>query len=249
MAPRVTWLGQAGFLFEAGGRRILVDPFLSEHEDRAYPPPPIDELGARCDWLFVTHEHLDHLDRGALPEIVRRSEGIRVVVPEPVAPQVRDVVPDPVAVARGDRVELDGAGAVTVVPAVHALQPADGYSDDPRFVGYVFELDGVAIYHAGDTIVTDGLLAALSAVRIDVALLPINGRTYFREQEGLAGNTDFRDAVALARHVGARLLVPMHWDGFTANNERPGNAVDEAVATEAPFHVLVPRRGIPWIAG
>jgi L-ascorbate 6-phosphate lactonase len=248
MAPRVTWLGQAGFLFESGGRRILVDPFFSEHEGRAYPPPPIDEFGARCDWLFVTHEHIDHLDRPALPEIVRRSEGIRVVVPEPVAPQVRDVVPDPVTVAPGDRVELDGAGAVTVFPAVHALQPADGYSDDPRFVGYVFELDGVAIYHAGDTIISDGLLAALSAVRIDVALLPINGRTYFREQEALAGNTDVRDAVALARHVGARLLVPIHWDGFTGNGERPGNAVEEAVATDAPFHVLVPRRGIPWIA-
>jgi L-ascorbate metabolism protein UlaG (beta-lactamase superfamily) len=247
MAPRVTWLGQAGFLFEVAGRRILVDPFFSDHEGRAYPPPPIDELGARCDWLFVTHEHLDHLDRAALPEIVRRSEGIRVVVPEPIAEQVD--APDLVTVKPGDRVELEGIGAVTVVPAVHALEPADGYSDDPRFVGYVLELDGVAIYHAGDTIVTDGLLDALRGIRVDVALLPINGRTYFREREGLAGNTGFRDAVALARHVGARLLVPIHWDGFTANSERPGTAVDEAVATEAPFHVLVLRRGIPWVAG
>jgi L-ascorbate 6-phosphate lactonase len=248
MPPRVTWLGQSGFLFEAVGRRILVDPFFSDHEGRAYPPPPIDELGARCDWLFATHEHLDHLDGAALPEIVRRSEGIRVVVPEPVAAQVRGVVPDAVTVKPGERVELEGVGAVTVVPAVHALEPADGYSADPRFVGYVFELDGVAIYHAGDTIVTDELLDALSGIRVDVALLPINGRTYFRERDGLAGNTDFRDAVALARHIGARLLVPIHWDGFATNSERPGTAVDEAVATDAPFHVLVLRRGIPWVA-
>jgi L-ascorbate 6-phosphate lactonase len=241
MPPRVTWLGQAGFLFEVGGRRILVDPFFSDHEGRAYPPPAIEP----CDWLFVTHEHLDHLDSAALPAIVQRSEGLCVVVPEPIVGEVD--APDVVSVKRGDRLELTGIGAVTVVPAVHALDPKDGYSDDPRFVGYVFELDGVAIYHAGDTIVTDGLLDALSGIRVDVALLPINGRTYFREREGLAGNTGFRDAVGLARHVGARVLVPVHWDGFTANSERPGTAVDEAVATEAPFHVLVLRRGMPWI--
>jgi L-ascorbate 6-phosphate lactonase len=248
MPPRVTWLGQSGFLFEAAGRRVLVDPFFSEHEDRAYAPPSIDDYGAGCDWLFITHEHLDHLDRPALPEIVRRSPGIRVVVPEPIVDQVLDLAPDVVGVQRAERIELPGLGAFTVVPAVHALEPADGYTDDPRFVGYVLELDGVALYHAGDTIVTQGLLDALSGIHVDVALLPINGRDFFRERENLAGNTDVREAVALARHVGARILVPIHWDGFTTNSEHPGAAVEEAVATGAPLHVLVLRRGVPWVA-
>ena len=39
--PVLTWLGQSGFLVESAGRRLLIDPFFSEHEDRMYPPPPI----------------------------------------------------------------------------------------------------------------------------------------------------------------------------------------------------------------
>ena len=247
MPPVVTWLGQAGFKFEAAGRRILVDPFFSEHEGRRYPPPPVD---GGVDWLLVTHEHLDHLDPPSLRAVAERSPGLTVVAPAPLEATVRDAAPDAafVGVARGDRVPLGQAASATVVPAVHALHPRDGYSDDPRFVGYVLELDGVAIYHAGDTLVTDAVVAALEALAVDVALLPVNGRTYFREANDLAGNMDARDAVALATRIGATVLVPVHWDLFEGNTEHPGRAADEAAETDAPLHVLTLRRGLPWTA-
>jgi L-ascorbate 6-phosphate lactonase len=250
MPPVVTWLGQAGFRFEVADRCILVDPFFGEHEARTYPPPSLDEYASDCDWVLVTHEHLDHLDPYSLREIAARSSALTVIAPAPLEPQVREACPDAqfVGVARGDRVELAGAGSLTVVPAIHGVEPDDGYADDPRFVGYVLEIDGVTIYHAGDTIVTQGLLDALSGIRVDLALVPINGRDFYRERENLVGNTDVREAVALARHVEARVLVPIHWDAFAANSERPGAAVDEAVSTEAALHVLVPLRGVPWVA-
>jgi L-ascorbate 6-phosphate lactonase len=244
----VTWLGQAGFRFEAGERAILVDPFFAQHEARTYPPPPVDDLAGGIDWLLVTHEHLDHLDPYSLREVAARSDGLTIVAPAPLEPLVREACPDTAftGVARGDRLELAGACTLTVVPAVHGLEPADGYADDPRFVGYVLELDGVAVYHAGDTIATDSLVAALAPVRIDVALLPVNGRGYFREREGLVGNLDVRDAVALAAEVGARVLVPIHWDLFEGNTEMPGRVVDAAVEVDAPLHVVTLRRGVPW---
>jgi L-ascorbate 6-phosphate lactonase len=250
MAPVVTWLGQAGFRFEAGGLRILVDPFFSDHEDRTYPPLPVDEFGAAIDWLLVTHEHLDHLDPQSLRAVAARSERLRIVVPAPLEHMARDACADAevLAVARGDRLELPGAGAVTVVPAVHAVHPRDGYADDPRFVGYVLELEGVTVYHAGDTLAADSLFEALAPLLVDVALLPVNGRTFFREQADLAGNLDGRDAVALATRIGARVLVPIHWDLFAGNTEWPGRVVDEAVQAEAPLHVLTLRRGVPWAA-
>ncbi len=248
MAPVVTWLGQAGFLFEAAGRRILVDPFFSEQEGRRYPPPPVE---GDVDWLLVTHEHLDHLDPASLRAVAERSPQLTIVAPAPLEPMVREVCPDAkfVGVARGDRVELGDAGAATAVPAVHAVHPRDGYSDDPRFVGYVLELDGVSLYHAGDTLVADAVVAALEGLSVDVALLPVNGRTYFREQADLAGNMDPRDAVALATRIGASVLVPIHWDLFEGNTEHPGRAADEAAETGAPLHVVTLRRGLPWTAG
>ncbi len=252
MPPQVTWLGQAGFLFQAAGTRILVDPFLAGHEERAYPPPPLDAVaGPGCDWLLVTHDHLDHLDVESLPRIAARSSALRVAVPEPLAERVRELAPgvETVAVTAGQVLGLGAAGRAIVVPAIHADDPFEGYSEGSgRYVGYVLELDGVAIYHAGDTLVTGELLAALGGLRIDVALLPVNGRSFFRERQGLAGNMDFREAVGLAREVGATMLVPIHWDLFAGNSERPGAAADEAAATDAPLHVVVLRRGLPWIA-
>src|SRR5262249_7924565 len=115
-----------------------------------------------------------------------------------------------------------------------------------RFVGYVVERDSVSIYHAGDTIAGDELVAALEPLRIDVALLPVNGRSYFREQQDLAGNMDVRDAVALAAHIGTRTVVPMHWDLMKGNLERAGAAADEAYATSASLHVMTLARGVPW---
>ena len=248
MPPVVTWLGQAGFRFEVADRCILVDPFFGEHEARTYPPPSLDEYASDCDWVLVTHEHLDHLDPYSLREIAARTAALTVIAPAPLEPQVREACPDAqfVGVARGDRVELAGAGSLTVVPAIHGVEPDDGYADDPRFVGYVLELDGVSVYHAGDTIAADSLLAALAPLRVDVALLPVNGRTYFREREGLVGNLDARDAVALATELGASVLVPHHWDLFKGNTESPGRVVDAAAEAGAPFHVVTLSRGVPW---
>jgi L-ascorbate 6-phosphate lactonase len=251
MALVVTWLGQASFRFDADGRRILVDPFFAEHEARLYPPLSVDEHGAGVDWVLVTHEHIDHLDPYSLREVAARSPDLTIVAPAPLEPMVREAVADArfVGVDRGDRVELAGAGSVTVVPAIHGQTVGDGYPDDPRFVGYVVELGGTSFYHAGDTIVTDALRAALAPLRVDVALLPINGRTHYREATGLVGNMDERDAVALAAEAGASVLVPIHWDLFEGNTEHPGRAADEAAETDAPVHVLTLRRGLPWTAG
>jgi L-ascorbate metabolism protein UlaG (beta-lactamase superfamily) len=247
VTPVLTWLGQAGFLVEAGGARLLVDPFFSAHEGRLFAPPPVDVFGARIDRVLVTHEHLDHLDPESLRAIATRSPGVAVVAPEPLREQIEGLPFH--GVRPGERLDLPGGGAVRVVPAVHAVHPSDGYSeggDPPRFVGYVLEVDGVAIYHGGDTIADDRVLAGLDGVRVDVALLPVNGRTFFREREDLAGNLDARDAVALAAHCGASVLVPIHWDLMAGNTERAGAAADAAAEAGAPLHVLTLSRGRPW---
>ncbi len=249
----VTWLGQASFRLEAGGVggiRILVDPFFAEHEARLYPPLSVDEFGAGVDWLLVTHEHIDHLDPYSLREVAARSDELRIVAPAPLEAMVREAAPGAafIGVDRGARIELEGVGGCTVVPAIHGRTVADGYPDDPAFVGYVLDLDGTAVYHAGDTIVTDALRSALMPLAVDIALLPVNGRTHYREARELVGNMDLRDAVELATEIGASVLVPMHWDLFAGNTEWPGRVVDAAVEAGAPLHVVTLRRGVPWAA-
>jgi L-ascorbate 6-phosphate lactonase len=253
LTVQLTWLGQAGLLIELPSTRILLDPFLSEHPARLYPPPRDESLTTGIGWLLVTHEHLDHLDLGFLPVLAERSPDVRVVLPAPLAPLVEGIVrPDRICgVAPGDSLELGDEVGVDVVPAFHAVAVADGYSDGStgegaRFVGYVIRTPAGTIYHSGDSIVTDEQLAAVRAAEIDVAILPINGRDYFREAEGLVGNMDVGEAVRIAVAAGAHTLVPIHWDLFRGNTVPPGNAVEEAVALGAPLHVLTVCRMVPF---
>jgi L-ascorbate 6-phosphate lactonase len=245
VSVRLVWLGQSGFLVEAEGLRILVDPFISDYEDRLIPAPPLESVADRIDWLLVTHEHLDHLDLPFVELLAARSPAVQVVVPAAVAADtVLPISADRVhGIAVGGRIELGGV-SVLAVPAVHKISVDQEYSSD-RFVGFVVECPQTTIYHAGDTILTDALFDDLRGLHADVCLLPVNGRDWFRERAGLVGNLDAREAVALAVELGARLLVPMHWDAFAGNTVDPETVVAEARRADAPLHVAVLHRLLP----
>jgi L-ascorbate 6-phosphate lactonase len=241
----LTWLGQAGFRLQVEGVSLVIDPWMSPHEDRLIPAPPLALAADGVDCVLITHEHFDHLDLPFLPRLLERSPGATVVIPSPIVPLVEPIVPAAqiVGVQPNDALEVAGLG-VRVVPACHGVTMEDAYGDGSvfgggtRFVGYVL---GRArrIYHAGDTIVTDDLKASLDSPDVDVALLPINGRDPEREARGIVGNMDAREAVELALGMRASTLVPYHWDGFAGNTVAPGAAVD---AADARIHVVVPAR-------
>ena len=116
-----------------------------------------------------------------------------------------------------------------------------------RFVGFVVDLGGVRIYHAGDTIHFDGMEATLEPLGIDVALLPINGRDAEREGRGIVGNLDHREAAWLGSPIGAGVLIPMHYDLFARNLGFPG-ALVETVGREFPeVPVVIPARDRPFV--
>jgi L-ascorbate 6-phosphate lactonase len=242
---RVTWLGQAGFRLDFGESSLVVDPWVSPHEKRLIPAPPLDLAADGVTALFITHEHFDHLDLDFLPTFLERSPTATVVLPESLVELVEGVVPESqiVAVNPHDAVEVAGV-AIDVAPAIHGVTMDDAYGDGsslgggPRFVGYAFR-GRPSVYVAGDTIATDGVTSSLSRLGIEVALLPINGRDAAREAQGIVGNMDAAEAVELALGIGATRLIPYHWDGFAGNTVQPGTVVDSAAAR---IQVVVPAR-------
>ncbi len=248
----ITWLRQAGFLVEGASGSCVFDPFLTDLPGMLVSPARVPEDLAHVGVVMGSHEHADHIDGPAFARIAAASDVARFVVPSPVVDlTVAAGVPaDRVIGAQpGDVIEV-GALRVHPVPARHGIHVADAYDFGHelsggayRYLGYVVELEGVHIYHAGDTIAYDGMVERLRSLRVDVALLPINGRDHFRETQDVVGNLTPREAADLAAAIGADLLVPMHYETVPGNTEAPGILVDYLRAVHPTVSVLLPGWG------
>ncbi|MBV9256828.1 MAG: MBL fold metallo-hydrolase, partial [Ktedonobacteraceae bacterium] len=210
---------------------------------------------APADYILCTHEHVDHFDPQTLPDMAQISPRVRFVVPRHLVEQVMalGISADRVLGTQPGEVLHLGPITLLAVPACHGLKaPPARYSFDfverggkhlYRYLGYILEIAGVRIYHAGDTVIYDGLVERLREQEIDVAFLPINGRSYFREQKDIVGNMDEREAADLAAAAGIKLLVPIHYDMFAANQGRPGILVDYIQASHSGLTCLIPAPG------
>ena len=247
----VWFLGQESVIWKGAGATVWIDPYLSPSPGRRYAPlcAPEDVRDA-ADIVLITHEHGDHLDPRTCAGIAAASPGARFLAPPVCGPLLeRAGVPAArIATPRTGEAVTVGAWRLLPVPAAHEevdWTPERGH----RFVGYVAEAEGGAYYHAGDTLACDELLAALLpwVGRLDLAMLPINGRDYFRRAGNIIGNLTFREAAEVALRLDAGLTVPMHYDLFhQVNDERPAHFVDYIFdkAPYLPIAVLAPGQRI-----
>ncbi|GCF08436.1 MBL fold metallo-hydrolase [Dictyobacter arantiisoli] len=252
-AVALWWLGQAGFVLRADGMTILIDPFLREMENRAVPPPFTAAECPPVDLILYTHEHIDHLDIPTLEVLAKQPTKPRILAPRPILDQLLRAGVDPESLqgVQPDEEIKIGAATIYPVPAWHGLSfPPVEYSFGKeisnglyRYLGYVVELNGVRIYHAGDTLVFDGLSERLRGFQIDLGLLPINGRSYFREQQSLIGNMDEREAADLAAAANIMAVIPAHYEAFSTNVGRPGFFVDYIVGHHPELTCYIPTHG------
>jgi L-ascorbate 6-phosphate lactonase len=225
------WMGQHSFVVKAGETVVYLDPYLAPGAARQTPPVLSPEEVTNADLVLCTHDHGDHIDTVALPGIAAASPRARFVTPRTATERVRALgIPaerhHPVSAP--ESVETRGT-RVTAIKAKHEF-----FDEDPRlgfpYLGYVIELNGVTIYHAGDTLVYDGLFTTLQRFRIDVAFLPINGRDAERYRRHILGNMTYQEAVDLAGELEVGLAVPAHYDMFSGNMEDPRRFTDYLAA-------------------
>ena len=226
---RVTMVGHATLLIQAGGLNILTDPVWSERASpvRFAGPKRVTAPGIAwadlppIDVVLLSHCHYDHLDVATLRRL-RQEHNPLMVMPLGNDTIVRAAVPDArIAVGDwGDRLPIGAGAAATLTRANH--WSARGVRDRRMalWCGFFLHLNGSAMWFAGDTGYGDGAIfrdirAKLGAP--DVALIPIGA--YAPRWFMAAQHTDPAEAVQIMKDVEAAHAIGIHWGTFQLTDE------------------------------
>jgi L-ascorbate metabolism protein UlaG (beta-lactamase superfamily) len=218
----IRFLGHACFELSDGDARVLIDPFLTGNPKAAVEASDVDPSA-----ILLTHGHVDHL--GDTVDVAKRA-GCPVVAIVELAGEIGsngvEQVFDP---NLGGTVKFDW-GWVKLVPAWHTAVTPSGTPHTPA--GLVVNIGGATIYHLGDTcLFSDLALVAKRGNPIDAALIPIGGHY----------TMDRWDAVEAANLIGARTVIPCHYDTFPPiRTDAQAFKADVESATSSKVEILEP---------
>lgn len=256
-AVTLAWLGQAGFVIDGGGRRAVIDPYLSDSLAAKYagtavphlrmmPPPVRPGAIAHVTAVLATHAHTDHLDPGTLPALMAANADAVLVAP--ASATVLAIARAGIASDRlrtidvGESIELAPGLGVAAVRAAHEEIEVDE-AGRHRFLGLALRIGGATILHSGDTVPFNGQVEEARALAADLALLPVNGRDAGRRANGIPGNMDLAEALALARAAGIGAVIAHHFDLFGFNTVPRGD-VEALAARTRDVHLAPARTGV-----
>jgi L-ascorbate metabolism protein UlaG (beta-lactamase superfamily) len=244
----IWWLGQSGFLLQWQGKRILIDPYLSDSLTKKYaatdkPHTRMSErvidpaLLKNISIVTSSHNHTDHLDAETLMPVLQNNPGIKFIIPE----ANRGFVTERVQCSHHFPFGLNDAQSITVngftfygIPAKHNEIDRDE-NGKCRYMGYVIMFGTHKIYHSGDTLWFDELVDILKPFAVDVAILPINGN---KAERKVAGNLNCKEAASLGKAIGAKMVIPCHYDMFSFNTADVNEFAGEATKLQQPYCIL-----------
>jgi L-ascorbate metabolism protein UlaG (beta-lactamase superfamily) len=243
----ITWIGHASFLIQGPHGNILVDPNWANwllvvrrlrHAGLAHHHLPTIDL------VLITHAHFDHLNRKSLRQIAANQP---IVVPAGVGDLVHGLGFEKVyEINWWERLRFPGA-AITFVPAKH--WGARKVTDHHRgYGGYVIDMGGRTIYHAGDSGYFPGFREIGKKFRPEVALLPIGayhgpkfGENHMTPEQALRAFGDLR----------SKFLVPMHFGTYRLSyeplHEPPQRLMEEATRAGRLSDVRFLIEGMPTL--
>ena len=183
MLENIHWLGHDTFRINVGGKVVYFDPYKVENPVKA-------------DLILISHDHFDHFSIGD----IKKLQGDKTVVVS-TAKVIGGVTGKSKALKPGDAIEMDGV-KIEAVPSYNVNK--EFHPKSSGNLGFVVTIDGVRIYHAGDT----DFIPEMKAIKADIALLPVSG-TYVMT----AG-----EAAEAAKTIKPQFAIPMHYGSVVGSD-------------------------------
>lgn len=199
---KLTYLGQAGLLFEKNGFKIMIDPYLSNSVEKINPANyrriPVDEsiFQINPDIMIFTHSHLDHYDPETVEKFITRDSKVTVLAPQSVWNEVRRIGGKNNCVMFNRHTQWSQNGFVfTAVKAEHS---------DAFAIGVIIQDGEKKYYITGDTLYNTEIFEDIPN-DIYALFLPVNG---------VGNNMNMTDGKRFCDKVKPKFVVPIHCGMF-----------------------------------
>ena len=187
IVKKIVWLGHDCFRIDAA-KTIYIDPYQISS-------------GSEADLILITHEHFDHCSPDDVAKI-QHSGSVIVTEKDSAAKLSGDVR----VIKIGESLSVD---AVNIEAVAAYNTNKDFHPKSKGWLGFIVEIEGVKVYHAGDT----DFIPEMKDFDVDIALLPVSG-TYVMTAE---------EAVQAALAINPQIAIPMHYGAIVGGDQDPLN--------------------------
>jgi L-ascorbate metabolism protein UlaG (beta-lactamase superfamily) len=201
---KLAWLGHDGFRIDAGGKTIYFDPYQISG-------------GPTADLILISHEHFDHYSPEDLAKI--QGENTVIVTEKTTAAKLTG---DVRIMKPGESISVDDI-KIQAVPSYNTDK--DFHPAGNEWLGFIVEVEGVKVYHAGDT----DFIPEMKDFDVDIALLPVSG-TYVMKAD---------QAVEAALAINPKLAIPMHYGAIVGDEQ---DALTFKKALEGKVEVFIAQK-------
>jgi L-ascorbate metabolism protein UlaG (beta-lactamase superfamily) len=209
---KLTYYGHSCFMVEAGGKKLIFDPFIRPNE----LAKNVDIKGISADYILVSHGHADHI--ADCLELADQT-GATVITSFEVAEWLgKNGLENVHSMNHGGQWKFD-FGTVKCTNAVHSSSLPDGsYGGNP--MGFIIKAEQ-DFYYSGDTALTMDMQLIPRWCKPDFIILPI-GDNY---------TMGYEDAIIAAEMIGCQKVIGVHYDTFgyiKINKQQVKSAFSEA---------------------
>ena len=249
----LAWLGQAGFAIKFKDKLLIMDPYLSDYlskkyEGKLFPHirlmeiPLMPEQIINLDYILCSHAHSDHMDPETLTILSMYNPNCKIIVP---AAEIEEAVKrgaiknNIIPLNDGKIIELEKSIKIIGIGASHEVLKINE-KGEYHFLGYIFDFNGLRIYHSGDCIPYEGLTEKIRDLQINLALLPINGRDEYRLKNNIAGNFKIPEVIELCEQSGIKKLIVHHFGMFAYNTVSKEDLKDLKKRSSSKLEIIIP---------